>query len=87
MLFASIALSIVLFAPVVNGIGGVVTTAGQPAAAAANARVDVSQVERTFVSGGTAAGYEDQLVRFIVHLFDNEDSFLTDDARNQKQLV
>ena len=83
MLFASIALSIVLFAPVVNGIGGVVTTAGQPAAAAANARVDVSQVERTFVSGGTAAGYEDQLVRFIVHLFDNEDSFLTDDARNQ----
>ena len=48
MLFASIALSIVLFAPVVNDIGGVVTTAGQPAAAAANARVDVSSNKLLF---------------------------------------
>lgn len=84
MLFASIALSIVLFAPVVNGIGAVVTADGLPAASAnANARVHTSLVERSFVSGGTAAGYEDQLVRFIVHLYDNEDSFLTDGARNQ----
>jgi len=80
MIFSSIALAIVLSVPIIHGIGGVVTAGGQPVA---NARADASRVERTFVSGGTATGYEDQLVRFIIHLFDEHDTVLTDEARMQ----
>ena len=50
------------------------TNIGAAAAApvAVNARVAATDVERSFVGTKSASGYKDQLVRFILYLFDNK---------------
>jgi len=79
--------SLILLAPAGMDLGG----GGAAAAAAApvNARVDATRVERSFIGSGTSSGYIDQLVRFILYLYDKKDTlgdYLTDQYRTQMDM-
>lgn len=76
----AIALQCLLLSPTT----GVAAAAASPAAV--NARATTSQVERSFVGTGSASGYTDQLVRFMLHLFDNRKEYLVDVHRNQMEM-
>ena len=82
MKFFTIALNYLLCSPV-GGIGtSPVAAAAAPAAAAAtflDARPSVASLEQKFVADDSTNNYEDQLVRFILHLFDKNKSFLEDE--------
>ena len=81
MQFLGIALQCLLLSPV-TGVAGAAA-----APAAINARIGAIQVERSFVGEGSAGDYEDQLVRFIVHLFDKDKTYLEDFHHNQIEIL
>ena len=56
------------------------------APAAVNARVPIQQVERSFVGSGTTVSYSDQLVRFILHLYDRKKEYLVDSHRTHMDM-
>ena len=51
-----------------------------------NARVGAARVERSFVATKTAFGYTDHLVRFLLHLYDHEKSYLAEPHLSQMKL-
>ena len=81
MKFFGIALQCLLLSPT-TGIPG---AAAVPAAI--NARVGTERVERSFVGDESALSYEDQLIRFIVHLYDKHDNYLEEFHRNQMRTI
>ena len=82
MKFDAIAVNCLLCSSV-DGLGtSMVAAAAAPTASAdtfLDARPSVASLERKFVGDGTTLSYEDQLVRFILHLFDNNKSFFDDE--------
>ena len=67
----------ILCAPVGDPVGGGAGGSTIPSAIA-NARLDVSRVERAFVVPKTANDYIGQLIRFLLHLFDNHKGLIPD---------
>ena len=67
----------ILCAPVGDPVGGGAGGSTIPSAIA-NARLDVSRVERAFVVPKTANDYIGQLIRFLLHLFDNHKGLMPD---------
>jgi len=78
--------------PILSAPAGMDLAGGGGAAAAAapvNARVDATRVERSFVGSGTSSGYIDQLVRFILYLYDKKDivgDYLMDQYRTRMDM-
>ena len=79
MKFNALSLGYVLFARANDGTGG----GGAPFV---DARAGTEQIERSFVGTSATRGYTDQLVRFILHLFDNDKELINTNVLPQMEL-
>jgi hypothetical protein len=79
MKFDALSLGYVLFARAADGSGG----GGAPFV---DARAGAEQIERSFVGTSATKGYTDQLVRFILHLFDNDRELINSSVLPQMEL-